>query len=97
MALNRKPSSNLQKRELAKSETTPGQLSLSFTDGSQLLIRLASAAPPVPDRGTMEKVLETGSRFVLVLDSGSPIELALADPGASISLRDAQGTIEYVG
>ncbi|VVM06167.1 hypothetical protein [Methylacidimicrobium tartarophylax] len=97
MALNRKLSALVQKRELAKSEATPGQLSLSFTDGSQLLIRLASAAPPMPGKGTMEKVLETGSRLVLVLEPESRIELALADPGASISLRDAQGTVEYLG
>ncbi|MDD4933185.1 MAG: hypothetical protein PHO89_06945 [Methylacidiphilaceae bacterium] len=97
MALNRKLSPILKGRQIAKCEATPNQLSLSFSDGSNLVVRVATAAPPLPATGAVEKVLEAGSRFVLVLESGSPIEITLADPGASVSLRDGQGKVEYLG
>lgn len=97
MALNRKLSPILHGRQIAKCEATPDRLSLSFANGSHLVVRLAAAAPELPDTGAVEKVLEAGNRFVLVLESGSQVELALADPGASVSLRDGQGTVEYLG
>ncbi|MGD9895705.1 MAG: hypothetical protein AB7T14_01300 [Candidatus Methylacidiphilaceae bacterium] len=97
MALNRKLSPIVRGRQIAKCEAAPGQLSLSFTDGSRLLVRLASAAPPLPGSGEVEKVLETGAQFILVLAGGTQIELALADPGSSVSLRDKNGAVEYLG
>ncbi len=97
MALNRKLSPILQGRRIAQCEAAPGQLSFTFTDGSLLVVRLAATAPHLPSAGTVEKVLEAGSRFVLVLEGNSPVELTLADPGASVSLRDGRGQVEYLG
>lgn len=96
MALNRKLSPILHGRRIAKSEASAGQLSVSFSDGSCLRVRLAEPAQP-PGSGSIEKVLERGSRFVLVLAGGSQAEMTLADPGSSVSLRDGQGKVEYLG
>ncbi|WP_018292123.1 hypothetical protein [Verrucomicrobium sp. 3C] len=97
MGLNRKLSSILHGRQIAQCEAAPDQLSLAFRDGSRLVVRLAAAAPPLPATGAIQKVLETGSRFVLVLESGPQVEIALADPGSSVSLRDRHGKVEYLG
>ncbi|VVM07806.1 hypothetical protein MAMC_01833 [Methylacidimicrobium cyclopophantes] len=97
MALNRKLSPILHGRKIARSEAAPTQLTLSFTDGSQLQVRLGSTPPEIPAEAVIEKVLESGSRFVLVFAAGSSLELVLADPGASVCLRDGQGRVEYLG
>ncbi|CAB4243681.1 conserved protein of unknown function [Methylacidimicrobium sp. AP8] len=97
MALNRKLSPILRGRPIVKYEARPGQLSITFADGSCLVVRLAGEAPPFSGTGTVEKVLEAGDRFSLVLESGSRLELTLAEPGASVSLRDGRGQVEYLG
>ncbi|QSR84925.1 hypothetical protein [Methylacidimicrobium sp. B4] len=97
MALNRKLSPILHGRRIAKCEAAPDQLSVSFSDGSVLVVRLAAAPSHLPASGGVEKVLEAGNRFVLVLEGDSQVELTLADPGSSISLRDGRGQVEYLG
>lgn len=97
MALNQKLTPILHGRQISKCEAAPDHLTVSFTDGSQLLLQLATSAPQLPEAGRVEKVLETGSRFVLVFSDASQIEMQLSDPGASVSLRDGRGKVEYLG
>jgi hypothetical protein len=42
-------------------------------------------------------VHEAGEQFQVDLETGSSVQVRLAEPGSFVGLRDRSGTIEYLG
>ena len=45
----------------------------------------------------VKTVLENGDQCILQFEDGSSVEVKLADPGASVAVRDQSNAVEYVG
>jgi hypothetical protein len=47
--------------------------------------------------GKIKAILEDGAEFELQFEDGSTETLQLADPGASVRVRDKENKVEYLG
>jgi hypothetical protein len=45
----------------------------------------------------VEAVHEAGDHFQVDLEEGSSVQVQLADPGSSVTLRDKSGVVQYLG
>ena len=53
--------------------------------------------PPVPAGAQIKQVEEDGTEFTIACEDGTNFSLQLTDPGSSVSVRDENDQIEYVG
>ena len=51
----------------------------------------------MPPGGKIKAVQEDGAKFTLQVEDGSTVTLPLADPGASVAVRDKDDQVEYLG
>ena len=96
MALNRKLTPIIKGRQIASIEQTDQLLSIHFGDGS--IMKIKTSAPVVIDAlkdHTVKSVRQKGAALTIVFDDETSTLVALADPGSSVMLRDAQGVLEY--
>lgn len=54
-------------------------------------------SPPVPAGAQIKQVEEDGTEFTIACEDGTNFSLQLTDPGSSVSVRDENDKIEYVG
>jgi hypothetical protein len=97
MALNRKLTPIITGRKIESIEQADKSLSIHFSDGS--IMKIKTAAPIVLDAlnaHTVKSIRQKGATFTLVFDDETTVAIALADPGSSVTLRDAKGALEYV-
>jgi hypothetical protein len=56
-----------------------------------------TAIATVPPGGKVEAILEDGHECTLRFDDGTSVTLLLADPGASVAVRNRDNLVEYLG
>ena len=97
MALNRKLTPIITGRKIESIEQADKSLSIHFGDGS--IMKIKTSAPVVFDAlndHTVKSVRQKGATLTFVFDDETTSTITLADPGSSVTLRDAKGTLEYV-
>jgi len=60
-------------------------------------VKTAGIANMFPPGGQIKAVQEDGAQFTLQFDDGLAVNLQLADPGASVAVRDKNNGVEYLG
>jgi hypothetical protein len=60
-------------------------------------VKTAGITGMFPPGGTIKAVLEDGVEFKLQSEDDSTIRIELADPGASVAVRDKNNEVEYLG
>ena len=60
-------------------------------------VKMAGIANIFPPGGQIKAVQEDGANFSLQFEEGPPLNLQLADPGASVAVRDKNNKVEYLG
>jgi hypothetical protein len=60
-------------------------------------VKTAGIADIFPPGGKIKAIMEDGAKLSLQFDDGSTVTLELADPGASVAVRDRSNQIEYLG
>jgi hypothetical protein len=71
---------------------------LRFSDGSSMRVKvMESNSPPLKNGARIRGVCEQSVKFTVSCEDESQILLTLADPGSSVTVRDADGKIEYLG
>ncbi|MBV9490823.1 MAG: hypothetical protein JO069_14055 [Verrucomicrobia bacterium] len=96
MQLNRKLTHLLKGRTIQAESGDQGSVVLTFADGSTLKLKVAGQAS-VTAGGKVKAAHESGAEFRLDLETGSAVQVRLADPGSSVALRDRNGAVEYLG
>ena len=80
--------------QVATSES--GKLVIRFDGQSTMTVKtagIANLSPGAKVKGTKED----GAEFTLQFEDGSTVTLQLADPGASVGVRDKLNRVEYLG
>ncbi len=101
MRPNQKLTGHLAGRTITNSSQAEGKLDLHLDDGSVLSVKVAASASATataaPTGAKLLKVREQSENLSLDLEGGQSLALTLADPGASVMLRDAAGKMAYAG
>ena len=75
----------------------PGRLVIVFDDRSTMTVKTAGIATMVSAGAKVKAVLENGDQCILQFEDGSSVTVKLADPGASVAVRDGKNGVEYLG
>ena len=79
-------------------QMNPAEVSMRFSDGSMMHVKvMESNSPPLKNGARIRTVSEQSVKFTVSCEDESQIALTLADPGSSVTVRDANGKIEYLG
>ncbi|CAI9085434.1 hypothetical protein A7K93_07730 [Candidatus Methylacidiphilum fumarolicum] len=98
MGLNKKLSQLIAGRKVAKTELKEGLLTIDFSDGSSLQIKIRGAITGEIQSGQcLQKVLENEEQLILEFDDKKRVEAILLNPGGSVILRNKNNALEYLG
>ena len=83
-------------RTVQQATAEPGKLVIRFDDGSTMTVRTNGIVNLSPG-AKVKSAQEDGPKFTLQFEEGSTVTLQLADPGASVAVRDKNDKVEYLG
>jgi len=71
---------------------------MRFSDGSTMHVKvMESNSPPLKNGARIRAVSEQSVTLIISCEDESQVVLTLADPGSSVTVRDADGKVEYLG
>jgi|SRR5215469_8513301 len=97
MRRNQKLTNVLRGRTVERATAEPGKLVIRFSDQSTMQVKTTGIANMFPPGGQIKAVQEDGANFALQFEDGPALNLQLADPGASVAVRDSNNQVEYLG
>ncbi len=96
MAANKKLTPLLGGRTVQAVSQIDALATVSFTDGSSLMIKTGSPLSQLDfQERKVLKVRQAGAVMNLDFEDGSTAEIQLAEAMSSVMLRDGQGALEY--
>ena len=75
----------------------PDKLVIVFDDQSTTTMKTTGLAVTISTGAKVKAVLENGDQCTLQFEDGSSVTVKLADPGASVAVRDRSNAVEYLG
>ena len=96
MRRNQKLTRVIAGRTIKATTIEPGSVLVLFDDQSSMRIKTTGAAPVSPG-SKVKSVHEAKTEFKIDFEDGSSATLCLADPGSSVSVRDKNNALEYLG
>jgi hypothetical protein len=96
MPRNQKLTKVIAGRTVKVATVEPGSVLVLFDDQSNMKIKTAGPATIQPG-GKVKSVNEAHAEFKIDFEDGSSATLSLADPGASVAVRDKNNAVEYLG
>jgi hypothetical protein len=97
MPRNQKLTRVIGGRTVKVATAEPGKLFIRFDDQSTMQVKTAGTIGRFPPGGTIKAILEDGTEFKLQFEDDSTKRIELADPGASVAVRDKNNEVEYLG
>jgi hypothetical protein len=61
-----------------------------------MTVKIAGIAATIPSGAKIKAVLEDGDQCTLQFDDGSSVTVKLANPGASVAVRNRSNSVEYL-
>ena len=96
MPRNQKLTKVIAGRTVKVATVEQGGVLVLFDDQSNMKIKTAGPAT-IPPGGKVKSVHEAKAEFKIEFKDGSSATLWLADPGASVAVRDKNNAVEYLG
>jgi hypothetical protein len=96
MPRNQKLTKVIAGRTIKAVTSEPGSVLVLFDDQSKLKIKTAGAAAVSPG-SKVKSVHEAKADFKMEFEDGSSATFCLADPGSSVTVRDQNNAVEYLG
>src|SRR5215472_10773815 len=75
----------------------PDKLVIVFDDQSTMTVKTRGIAVSISTGVKVKAVLDNGDQCTLQFEDGSSVTVKLADPGASVAVRDRSNAVEYLG
>jgi hypothetical protein len=98
MNLNQKLTRVVKGRVIEDLQMNPSEVSVRFSDCSTMRVKvMESNSPPLKNGAKLRAVFEQSTAFRILCEDESQLYLTLADPGSSVTVRDATGAVEYLG
>ena len=96
MRRNQKLTKVIAGRIIKAVTTEPGSVLVVFDDQSSMKIKTTGAAAVSPG-SKVKSVHEAKADFRIEFEDGSSATLCLANPGSSVTVRDKDNAVEYLG
>jgi hypothetical protein len=98
MAVNHKLTHVVKDRVIQSFQLNASELLTGFADGSAMKVKIAeSNSPPLRKGARMRQVTEDKAKLVIECEDDSTIDVTVVDPGSSVSVRDKNNQVEYLG
>jgi hypothetical protein len=97
MRRNQKLTRVIGGRTVQRATAEAGKLVIRFDDQSAMQVKTAGVADIFPPGGKIKAIQEDSANFSLLFEDDSAVNLRLADPGASVAVRDKNNRVEYLG
>jgi hypothetical protein len=95
MASNHKLTALIQGRTVAGTSNANNALTISFSDGSKMIVQTTGSSNSASTGGTVKAVRQQGTTLSLDMENGGTLEVPLAEETSSVMVRDSGGTMEY--
>ena len=97
MALNHKLTRVLKDRIVQTVQVNASEVSIEFFDGSTTKIKIMeSNSPPLRERARIQTISEDQTKLLIECEDISTLDVTLADPGNSVSVRNKNKQVEYL-
>jgi hypothetical protein len=98
MTPNHKLTNIIKGRTIQDLQMNAMEVSIRFSDESTMHVKvMESNSPPLKNGARIHAVSEQSVTLIISCEDESQVVLTLADPGSSVTVRDAAGKVEYLG
>ena len=98
MAVNHKLTHVVKDRVVQNFQLNASELLISFVDGSTMTVKIAeSNSPPLPEGARIRQISEDQAKLLFECEDDSTLDVTIVDPGNSVSVRDENHHVEYLG
>src|ERR1700731_8034 len=98
MAVNNKLTHAIKDRVVQKFELNASELLISFADGSTMTVTIVeSNSPPLHEGARIRQISEDKAKILIECEDDSTLDVTIVDPGNSVSVRDKNDVVEYLG
>jgi hypothetical protein len=98
MTPNHKLTNVIKGRIIEDLQMNPAEVSMRFSDGSTMHVKvMESNSPPLKNVARIRAVSEKSVKFTVSCEDESQNRSDPGRPGSSVTVRDADGKIEYLG
>jgi hypothetical protein len=98
MAVNQKLTHVVKDRVVQNFQLNPSELQISFVDGSTMKVRIVeSNSPPLREGARIRQISEDQAKLLFECQDDSTLDATVVDRGNSVSVRDKNNQVEYLG
>src|ERR1700730_7495393 len=98
MTVNRKLTNVVKDRVVQDFQLNAPDLLITFVDGSTMNVKIVeSNSPPLRGGARIRQVSEDQATIVIECENDSVFGVTIVDPGSSVSIRDKNDQVEYLG
>jgi len=98
MAVNHKLTHVVKDRVVQNFQLNASELLISFVDGSTMKVKIVeSNSPPLREGARIRQITEDRAKLLFECEDDSTLDVTIVDPGNSVSLRDKNNQVEYLG
>ena len=98
MAVNHQLTHVVKDRIVQSFQLNGAELLISFLDGSTMKVKIVeSNSPPLHEGARMRQISEDQAKLLIECEDDSTLDVTLVDPGNSVSVRDKDNEVEYLG
>jgi hypothetical protein len=98
MAVNHKLTHVVKDRVVQNFQLNASELLISFVDGSTMKVKIVeSNSPPLREGARIRQISEDQAKLLFECEDVSTLDVTVVDPGNSVSVRDKNNQVEYLG
>ena len=98
MAVNHKLTHVVKDRVVQDFQLNAPELLITFVDDSTMKVNIVeSNSPPLREGACIRQISEDQAKLVIECEDDSTLDVTIVDPGNSVSVRDKNSQVEYLG
>src|ERR1700730_14279855 len=98
MPVNHKMTGVVKNLVVQSVQLNASELLISFVDGSTMTVKIVeSNSPPLREGARIRKISEDQAKLSFECEDDSTLDVTIVDPGNSVSVRDQNHHVEYLG
>jgi hypothetical protein len=98
MAVNHMLTNVVKDRVVQRFQLNAPELLISFVDGSTMKVNIVeSNSPPLREGARIRQISEDQAKLLFECEDDSTLDVTIVDPGSSVSIRNKNDVVEYLG